>query len=109
MTEGLLTPTPAAVAYAEPGNNAKSSSSLRRENQMNQREASVCWVRPAALAVIAASLFLLADAPLTPPPAHAAGIVVTTLADANPPAADGLCSLREAMTNANTNAGTHSV
>lgn len=38
-------------------------------------------------------------------PAAAAGMVVTTLDDAI--AADGLCSLREAMTNANANAAVH--
>lgn len=57
-----------------------------------------------ATAAIAASLFLVADAPAAPPPAHAAGIVVNTLADANPPVIDGQCSLREAILNANANA-----
>jgi len=56
--------------------------------------------------VLAAASLLLA-APDAPCPVHAAGMVVNTLADANPPITDGLCSLREAITNANNNAATH--
>ena len=57
-----------------------------------------------ALALAVATLLLsAADAPR---PAHAAGMVVNTLADANPPLTDGQCSLREAITNANANAAT---
>lgn len=59
--------------------------------------------RWAGLGALATALLLTGGAPR---PAHAAGMVVNTLADANPPLTDGLCSLREAITNANDNAAT---
>lgn len=60
-------------------------------------------IHSGALALTLATLLTAADAPRS---AHAACIVVNTLADAIPPATDGLCSLREAITNANNNAAT---
>jgi len=57
-----------------------------------------------ALSSLAAALFLAADAPATPPPVSAAGIVVNTLSGVFPPVTDGQCSLYEAILNANTNA-----
>ena len=62
------------------------------------------WLRRTALAVTVALMAL--TSPTAPPRVEAAGIVVNTLVDANPPATDGLCSLREAITNANTNTAT---
>lgn len=53
---------------------------------------------PVALVTIAA---------LAMPPAQAATITVTTLADAIPPVTDGQCSLREALANATDDAATH--
>ena len=56
--------------------------------------------RSIVLALLAGALLALP----APRPAHAAGIVVNTFLDANPPVTDGGCSLREAIANANANA-----
>jgi len=64
------------------------------------------WAVRTMAAAFALAVLLL-PAVQAPPPAHAAALVVNTLADANPPATGGLCSLREAITNANNNAATH--
>jgi len=56
--------------------------------------------RSMALALLASALLTLP----APRPAHAAGIVVNTFLDANPPVTDGGCTLREAIANANANA-----
>ena len=59
-------------------------------------------------AVVAALAVIVAALPGGPPrPAYAASLVVNTVADANPPLTDGLCSLREAIANANNNAATY--
>ena len=63
------------------------------------------WASRTTTAAFALTVLLL-PAVQAPPPAHAAALVVNTLADANPPATDGQCSLREAITNANANAAT---
>jgi len=59
-------------------------------------------LRSTTLGILALAL-LVAPAPR---PAEAAGIVVNTFLDANPPVTDGGCSLREAIGNANANAAT---
>ena len=61
----------------------------------------------ALAALIAVSLMAQAQSPFGPSSVLAATITVDTEDDANPPANDGLCSLREAIGNAESDGATH--